>query len=236
MKTIQKAKYVALGVIIALIISALAGTAFAAIRTAQATLEYSVNAITLDGKTIEPKDANGNKVEPFTIDGTTYLPVRAISGALGLGVDWDSATGTVKLTSNAASPTPAPPTPAPPASTPSGTVLYNKNNIVIKYMGLVQNNSSYSKGYDLKLHIENNSDIGYMFQVENMYINGYKVYGIFSPRVAAGQSSNDSITIFQSYLDENSITKINDVELTLNIINNDDWSKTFKSDIFTIKP
>ena len=45
--------------------------------------------IKLNGKEIIPKDANGNLVEPFTIDGTTYLPVRAIAEALDLEVEWD---------------------------------------------------------------------------------------------------------------------------------------------------
>ncbi len=36
-----------------------------------------------------PKDANGNVVEPFTMNGTTYLPVRAISNALEKDVEWD---------------------------------------------------------------------------------------------------------------------------------------------------
>ena len=53
---------------------------------------------------MEPKDANGNTVEPFIIDGTTYLPVRAVSNALGLNVGWDDATSTVSLGEGAAAP------------------------------------------------------------------------------------------------------------------------------------
>lgn len=53
--------------------------------------------ITLNGNEVIPKDVNGNSVEPFIIDGTTYLPVRAIGNALGLNVDWDSSTNTVIL-------------------------------------------------------------------------------------------------------------------------------------------
>lgn len=39
-----------------------------------------------------------NVPEPFAVDGTTYLPVRAISEVLSAGVDWDAATSTVKIT------------------------------------------------------------------------------------------------------------------------------------------
>ena len=62
-----------------------------------ATLEYNNIKITLDGIQLEPKDANGKVVEPFIIEGTTYLPVRAVSNALGLDVGWNDGTKTVML-------------------------------------------------------------------------------------------------------------------------------------------
>ena len=76
----------------------LIGTAFATSYQKQATLDYSGIKITLDGKAITPTDANGKTVEPFAINGTTYLPVRGIASALGLGVTWDQGTQTVQLT------------------------------------------------------------------------------------------------------------------------------------------
>ena len=76
----------------------IAGTASAAQEYKQATLYYNDIKITLDGAPLVPKDVNGNIVEPFIIDGTTYLPVRAVGSALGLGVDWNSQTSTVLLT------------------------------------------------------------------------------------------------------------------------------------------
>ena len=61
------------------------------------TAVYNNIKIVIDGTEIEPKDANGNVVEPFIIDGTTYLPVRAVAKAVGLDVGWDGATSTVML-------------------------------------------------------------------------------------------------------------------------------------------
>lgn len=66
-------------------------------------LFYQDIKITLNGNPIIPRDAQGNTVEPFTIDGTTYLPVRGIADALGLGVEWDGNTNTVILTGGAGS-------------------------------------------------------------------------------------------------------------------------------------
>ena len=44
-----------------------------------------------------PRDSDGNTVEPFISNGTTYLPVRAVSNALGQSVDWDGSTNTVYI-------------------------------------------------------------------------------------------------------------------------------------------
>ncbi|NTV89380.1 MAG: copper amine oxidase N-terminal domain-containing protein, partial [Clostridiales bacterium] len=43
-------------------------------------------------------DSGGNKIQPFIKDGTTYLPLRAFSEALGLNVNWDSEKNTVSVT------------------------------------------------------------------------------------------------------------------------------------------
>ena len=51
----------------------------------------------MDGKTFTPKDVTGKVVDPFIVDGTTYLPVRAVAEALGKEVSWDSETRTVSL-------------------------------------------------------------------------------------------------------------------------------------------
>lgn len=51
----------------------------------------------LDGTLLRPTDANGNPVEVFSSNGTTYLPVRAIGEALGLEVTWDAAANSVRV-------------------------------------------------------------------------------------------------------------------------------------------
>lgn len=57
--------------------------------------------IYIDGVLLEPTDANGNSVSPLLIDGTTYLPVRAVAGAIGYEVKWDADTLSVYLSSGA---------------------------------------------------------------------------------------------------------------------------------------
>ena len=53
--------------------------------------------IMVDGVEVVPKDADGKIVAPFLSDGTTYLPVRAVSAALGLDVNWDEYSNTVYI-------------------------------------------------------------------------------------------------------------------------------------------
>ncbi len=69
--------------------------AFAKISEEKVTTVYNNIKIVVDGQKIIPRDVNGNVVDPFIIDGTTYLPVRALANALGKNVDWDASSNTV---------------------------------------------------------------------------------------------------------------------------------------------
>ena len=73
------------------------GVVFAKQISETAELFYNNIKIYIDGAEIVPKDPNGNVVEPFTMNGTTYLPVRAVSNALGKDVEWDGATQSVYI-------------------------------------------------------------------------------------------------------------------------------------------
>ena len=111
MKKLSHVRWFVLGIAFTLIMAALVTPGNAMVGSRNATLVYQDIKITLNGNDLVPKDAVGNVVEPFIIDGTTYLPVRAISEALGLEVDWDDETGTVKMTNPV---TPSDPIPVQP--------------------------------------------------------------------------------------------------------------------------
>lgn len=85
------------GIVVSALVFSLVGTAAATIGSRTLTADYNDIKIELNGQQITPTDASGNPVEPFAVDGTTYLPVRAVGNALGLDVDWDSSTNTVIL-------------------------------------------------------------------------------------------------------------------------------------------
>ncbi len=92
----MKKEWIAL--LLAVMCAALALTVAASTGTVTKDLSYSEIKIMLDGVELTPTNANGDYVEPFIIDGTTYLPVRGIASALRLNVGWDGATKTVLLT------------------------------------------------------------------------------------------------------------------------------------------
>lgn len=85
---------------------------------------YNNIKIVVDGKIIVPEDVNGNIVEPFIYNGTTYLPVRAVSQALGKDVDWDEKTKTVYISEII-----SPQTPTKVETSEKGTVKVEEEDI-----------------------------------------------------------------------------------------------------------
>ena len=58
---------------------------------------YPGVSVFINGKKLVPTDVNGDPVEVFIYNGTTYLPARAVSGALKLSVQWDGETNSVYI-------------------------------------------------------------------------------------------------------------------------------------------
>ena len=98
MKNQKRWKDMLAGALIVTAVAALAVPALAATGSRNVRVDYSDIKLVINGETVTPRDGDGNVVEPFTIDGTTYLPVRAVANALGMDVSWNGSTHTVTLT------------------------------------------------------------------------------------------------------------------------------------------
>lgn len=98
MKNSKRWKDMLIGGAIAATALTLAVPALAATGSRTVRVDYSDIKLVVNGKTVTPRDGNGDVVEPFTIDGTTYLPVRAVGNALDMDVAWNGSTHTVTLT------------------------------------------------------------------------------------------------------------------------------------------
>ena len=95
MKSIQWKSFT-LGIAFTLLLTVGFGSALAAGPiTKNISAVYNNIKIVIDGKPVTLKDVSGNKIEPFIYNGTTYLPVRGVSEALGERVQWDGNTQTV---------------------------------------------------------------------------------------------------------------------------------------------
>lgn len=92
-----KNKKIKIALIAAATVLALSVTAFSKTISQRAEIFYNNIKIYINGAEIVPKDAKGNTVEPFIMDGTTYLPVRAIANAFGEDVEWDGTTQSVYI-------------------------------------------------------------------------------------------------------------------------------------------
>ena len=89
------------GLICGGMVMGLCAPAFAAQTVKSLEAYYKDIKIRINGAIIVPKDVTGAVVEPFIVDGTTYLPVRALAEALGCDVAWDTATDTVLVETSA---------------------------------------------------------------------------------------------------------------------------------------
>lgn len=150
----------------------------ATVGTRNATLNYNNIKINLDGKEIIPTDANGNPVEPFIIDGTTYLPVRGISSALGLNVSWDGKTQTVSLST--------------PGVFLGAVQVYDDKNVTIEFAGCTAEKLySWSDEvyYYVNFNVKNKTDNELTFQADSLSFNGLSYNGFLGSDKVAPQST-----------------------------------------------
>jgi len=93
----MKKKIRVMAMVLALCMSfAIGASAAGNMERISAYINYGIG-IKFDGNTQKMYDANGNRVYPITYNGTTYLPVRAVSSMMGLAVNYDSKSNTVWL-------------------------------------------------------------------------------------------------------------------------------------------
>ncbi|MDD3395572.1 MAG: copper amine oxidase N-terminal domain-containing protein [Anaerotignum sp.] len=215
----HRLKDMVLGAIVATLIVGVAPTAFAKVSKMNIPVSFNNIKVVIDGKELKTDK------EPFTYEGTTYLPVRAVAEAVDKDVKWDSTTQTVTLGATTTAST------SNTQATTTDSVLYNSNGIKITYKGVTDS----MFGKDINLLIENTSNKDYMIQTRDFSVNGYMVDPIFSCDVMAGKKANDEITVASSYLEENSITDIKNFELKFSICDADTWDNQFESSVISYK-
>lgn len=98
MRNSAKLKYIALGAMVALIVTMLVNPVLAALTSKQVTVHTGFN-IMMDGERLDLNDANGKPVEAMAYNGSTYVPLYTLLQMFGFQGEYDGGTQTVYLTS-----------------------------------------------------------------------------------------------------------------------------------------
>lgn len=87
------------GFVTGVLVSAMVMTCASPVWAAMKQITVSIGGIDIyvDQQLKVPTSATGKRVDPIVYDGTTYLPVRAISNMLGKEVAWDQATKSIYI-------------------------------------------------------------------------------------------------------------------------------------------
>ena len=102
-----------------------------------------------------------------------------------------------------------------------GFVAYEDGGIKIIVQKL--NSADSFWGSDVYIYAENNTNSNITIQSRDVSINGFMVDPIFSCDIAAGKKAYDTITFFESDLEENGIQDITELELKFHIFSSDSW-------------
>lgn len=113
-----------------------------------------------------------------------------------------------------------------------GQTIIKSHDVKVVYKGIEE--TAYGK--KVKLYIENNSKYDYVFQLRNVSINGYMCEPTMSVEVNSSKKVNDGFTIETDFLDDNDITGVKTIDLSLHAFNWDDDSHDFDSETVTFKP
>ncbi|MNZ68809.1 hypothetical protein D3C78_870850 [compost metagenome] len=96
MQTLKKKTFAA--VISVSMLASMGTGAFAATKLQEIKAYLNPNIkVQVDGTYTDLRDAKGNAIAPITYQGANYFPIRAISDALNVAVDYDESTQTIQL-------------------------------------------------------------------------------------------------------------------------------------------
>jgi len=142
MKNHSRFQGILIGAAVTTAAAVMLGTGWAAARTI--TVDDGIS-VTLNGQPWRPTDANGNPVELFAYNGTTYAPLRAISDAAGLSVSYDANTRTAQISAPGYTPV-VPPNTSTGTTTASTTVtLERAKEIALSDAGVAAANATFFK-------------------------------------------------------------------------------------------
>lgn len=92
-------------------------------------------------------------------------------------------------------------------------------------------------GYTWKVSLENRTEQNLMYSMENVSINGVMCDPFWAEVVSAGKSADGQISWMQSSLEKNGTEDVTEVEFTLSVYNDDDYTESpLLHQTFTVYP
>ena len=129
-------------------------------------------------------------------------------------------------------PEPAIPETTVPEFTP--IVLAEDENCTVIITGIEEDSLF---GYALNVFLENKTETELMYTVDNVSVNGYMCDPFWATTVAPGKKANTQITFMDSDFEINGITEVQEITLTLQVYDNNDWMAPYLVEaLFTINP
>lgn len=102
-----------------------------------------------------------------------------------------------------------------------GTQVYEGSGIKLIAKGLNKEDSILGPG--LVLYIHNTGDQGITVQAQDASVNGFMIETVLSQEVMPGKHAVSTVTFLSSDLEENDISKIEDLELSFHIFDTATW-------------
>lgn len=115
----------------------------------------------------------------------------------------------------------------------SGILLLERDGIRLTVKEADSENSFW--GADIYIYVENQSDKNITVQARDVSINGFMVQPMFSCDVAAGKKAYDTITFFESDLEQNGIESIDRMEISFHVFESSNFDTIFDSEAIAVE-
>ena len=114
----------------------------------------------------------------------------------------------------------------------SGIVAYSDSNIRFIIQDILENKDL--KQQNVQVFIENNSQRDWTLLLDSFKVNGVEIDPVFSCEIPVGKKAYDFISISTDDLTEQNITRIDTLEFTLRIIDFDEYSNTYTTELIKV--
>lgn len=114
----------------------------------------------------------------------------------------------------------------------AGTLLYEEGGLRVVIQSKDDTKSFW--GAEISVYAENLTANDIIIQLRDTSVNGFMIDPMFSCDVLSGKRAYDSITFLESYLTENDIDRIDEMEFSLHIFESKNWNTIKDTEKLTV--